>query len=146
MRGAAAVIHIGEHITTAAEALTVQRYIGPASNNVAEYSDLILGLQAVHNHCPNVCNLIIKGDSELVLRPMDPLYSWAGSDGLKPSLNKHAACHGPFNIFLGGTYGDMKALFGLARTISALTSWQDRLVNRVPSILQALGRLLHYRV
>ena len=30
---------------------------------------------------------------------MDLAYSWAFSDGLKPSLRKHAAYHGPFKIF-----------------------------------------------
>ena len=104
--GAAAVIYIGEHITTAAEALTVHRYIGPATNNVAEYSGLILGLQVVRNHCPNVCKLIIKGDSELVLRQMDPLYSGAVSDGLKPISKQARTLLRPFqHIIWGHTWG-----------------------------------------
>lgn len=44
------------------------RYLGEATNNVAEYSALILGLEAARSHRPE--RLIVRMDSQLVIRQL----------------------------------------------------------------------------
>jgi ribonuclease HI len=58
---------IGEH----------KQYIGEATNNVAEYKALILALQEAFKLCnlqPQICNLEIRMDSELIVRQMQGRY------------------------------------------------------------------------
>ena len=42
------------------------------TNNVAEYNGLIIGLELALKH--NIKNLIVKGDSQLVIKQMQKLY------------------------------------------------------------------------
>lgn len=44
------------------------RYLGEATNNVAEYSALILGLEKARSHQPE--RLIVRMDSQLVIRQL----------------------------------------------------------------------------
>jgi ribonuclease HI len=48
--------------------LTVGRYIGAATNNVAEYTALIFGLQQAQKL--GAGNIIVRGDSELIIKQM----------------------------------------------------------------------------
>lgn len=48
-------------------------YVGITTNNVAEYKGLILGLKYV-NKCKHFKNLIVKGDSMLVINHMTGKY------------------------------------------------------------------------
>ena len=61
------------------------KYIGKATNNIAEYSALILGLEAAN--IIGLKKLIIKGDSKLVLLQVSGEWS-VKSDKLKPLCKK----------------------------------------------------------
>lgn len=56
-------------------------YLGPATNNVAEYRGLIAGLEAAARHA--VTKLVVSMDSELVVRQMTGQYR-VKHEGLKP--------------------------------------------------------------
>ena len=61
------------------------RYLGKATNNIAEYSALILGLEAAN--IIGIKKLVIKGDSKLVLLQVSG--DWCvKSDQLKPLCKK----------------------------------------------------------
>ena len=48
-------------------------YLGNnTTNNIAEYNGLIIGLELALKH--NIKNLIVKGDSQLVIKQMQKLY------------------------------------------------------------------------
>ena len=61
------------------------RYLGKATNNIAEYSALILGLEAAN--IIGLKKLVIKGDSKLVLLQVSGEWS-VKSEQLKPLCKK----------------------------------------------------------
>lgn len=65
--------------------ITLGRFIGVATNNVAEYTALLTGLREARTL--NIENLIVNGDSELVIRQMQGRYRVKNA-GLKPLYEK----------------------------------------------------------
>lgn len=61
------------------------RFIGSATNNVAEYSGLIFGLETAMNL--GATQILVRGDSELVIKQMKGQYK-VKSPGLKPLFEK----------------------------------------------------------
>jgi ribonuclease HI len=61
------------------------RYLGEATNNVAEYSALILGLEVARPHQPE--RLIVRMDSQLVIRQLLGEYKVKQAH-LKPLFNQ----------------------------------------------------------
>ena len=77
-------------------------YIGNATNNVAEYSGLIAGLEAAVTH--GASPLAVVMDSELVIRQMTGQYR-VKHEGLKPL---HRQALGVAARLLKVTYGSVK--------------------------------------
>jgi len=50
----------------------VYQYLGEATNNVAEYKALLLGLQEANKHHP--AELMIRLDSQLIVRQLEGIY------------------------------------------------------------------------
>lgn len=63
------------------ELVTLGRYIGAATNNVAEYKAMITGLEKAREL--NATDVIVRGDSELVIKQMKGQYR-VKNPGLKP--------------------------------------------------------------
>ena len=67
------------------ELVTLGKFIGRATNNVAEYSGLIAGLEEAKSL--GATKLIVRGDSELVIKQMKGQYR-VKNPGLKPLFEK----------------------------------------------------------
>ncbi len=57
------------------------RYLGEATNNVAEYQALLLALEELSQH--QVESVVIRADSQLMIRQLQGLYK-VKNEGLKP--------------------------------------------------------------
>jgi probable phosphoglycerate mutase len=68
--------------------VTLGRFIGRATNNVAEYRALITALQEAEKL--GAKKLIIRGDSELIVRQMTGVYRVKHPDMIPPNEQAHA--------------------------------------------------------
>jgi probable phosphoglycerate mutase len=68
--------------------VTLGRFIGRATNNVAEYRALITGLQEAKKR--GAKNLIIRGDSELIVKQMAGVYRVKHPDMIPLNEEAHA--------------------------------------------------------
>lgn len=59
------------------------KYLGEATNNVAEYNGLLLGLRMILQEYWEVEDLIVKGDSQLVIKQSKGEWK-VHNEGLKP--------------------------------------------------------------
>jgi ribonuclease HI len=83
---------------------TLGRFIGRATNNVAEYSGLICGLEKAAEL--GATRVLVRGDSELVIKQMKGLYR-VKNEGLKPLYQKaRALADGFAEIKFDHTYRD----------------------------------------
>lgn len=64
---------------------SLHKYLGHATNNVAEYQGLLLGLKAAQEQ--GACNLEVRLDSELIVRQLNGQYK-VKSPHLKPLFEK----------------------------------------------------------
>jgi ribonuclease HI len=83
---------------------TLGRFIGVATNNVAEYSGLICGLEEALKL--GATKLLVRGDSELVIKQMKGQYR-VKNPGLKPLYEKAKGLAAKFTqIAYDHTYRD----------------------------------------
>jgi ribonuclease HI len=87
--GASAIVKDEEGTTLLEKA----RAFGPATNNVAEYQGLLLGLELAAQLKPNI--LTIRSDSELLVRQVAGLYK-VRAPHLKPLLREAKRLLAPF--------------------------------------------------
>jgi ribonuclease HI len=88
--GAGAVIYYNDQ-----EIWSDSKYLGIQTNNYAEYSGLIIGLQKALDM--NIVNLKIEGDSNLVIKQMKGEYK-VNSPNIIPLYNQASELKNRFNI------------------------------------------------
>jgi ribonuclease HI len=113
------------------EVYDVSQEYGDMTNNCAEYCGLIMGLEMIKQYCPRAQQLIIRGDSQLIIRQMTGKYKVKAA-GLIPFHQRATEL--------------INELIGPDKIASIEFEWIERSLNERADILSRRGNVAAQRV